>query len=62
LPDTEDHHKLGYTPDELQWAEENEEYIWRYFVEREVLYDTDSQLIPGFLSRSFFQVLPGAGQ
>jgi gliding motility-associated lipoprotein GldB len=49
LPDTGDHHLLGYTQDELQWAEENEEYIWRYFVEREVLYDTDSQLNSRFL-------------
>ncbi len=49
LPETEEHHKLGYTPEELQWAEENEEYIWRYFVEREVLYDTDSQLYSRFL-------------
>ncbi len=49
LPETGDHHKLGYTTDELAWAEENEEYIWRYFVEREVLYDNDSQLYSRFL-------------
>lgn len=49
LPETEEHHKLGYTAEELEWARENEEYIWRYFVEREVLYDTDSQLYSRFL-------------
>ncbi|MFV8224896.1 gliding motility lipoprotein GldB [Christiangramia aquimixticola] len=40
---------MGYTEDELVWAESNEDQIWRYFIENEVLYDTDSQLYTRFL-------------
>lgn len=49
LPDTPDHEKIGYTPEELNWAKTNEEQIWRYFVEREILFDSDTQLYSRFL-------------
>ncbi|MBU3821217.1 gliding motility lipoprotein GldB [Flavobacteriaceae bacterium XHP0103] len=38
--------RIGYTQEQLDWAQANESYIWRYFVERELLYSTDSKL-PG---------------
>ncbi|MCB4809645.1 gliding motility lipoprotein GldB [Tamlana sp. 62-3] len=38
--------RIGYTEDQLNWAIENESYIWQYFVERELLFSTDSKL-PG---------------
>ncbi|WP_194766837.1 gliding motility lipoprotein GldB [Tamlana sp. I1] len=38
--------RIGYSEDQLNWAQANESYIWRYFVERELLYSTDSK-IPG---------------
>ena len=41
--------KMGYTDKELKWAKANEDQIWRYFVEKELLYSTDSQLGPRFL-------------
>lgn len=49
LPDTPDHEKIGYTSEELEWAEENEDQVWRYFVERELLFDSDTQLYSRFL-------------
>lgn len=49
LTEIPDHHKIGYTPEEFEWAQENEEYIWRYFVERQILYDSDTQLYSRFL-------------
>lgn len=49
LPSTPEHEKIGYTPDELNWAKANEEQIWRYFVERELIFDSDSQLHSRFL-------------
>lgn len=49
LPEVSDPAKIGYTSEELGWAEENEEYIWKYFVEREMLFDSDSQLYSRFL-------------
>jgi gliding motility-associated lipoprotein GldB len=38
--------RIGYSQGELDWAKANESYIWRYFVEHELLYSTDSKL-PG---------------
>ncbi|CAN5132849.1 gliding motility lipoprotein GldB [soil metagenome] len=49
LPKTPDEEKIGYTRDELQWAKENEEQIWRYFVERQILFDSNTELYSRFL-------------
>lgn len=49
LPEVEDSHKIGYTPEELQWAKDNEEQVWRYFVERELLFSNDTELQSRFL-------------
>ncbi len=40
---------FSYTPDELRWNEANETEIWRYFIEKELLYKTDRNLLPRFL-------------
>jgi gliding motility-associated lipoprotein GldB len=45
---------MGYAPEELQWAAANEEQIWRYFIERELLYSTNSKLGPRFLDPAPF--------
>lgn len=44
LPDYNDAEKIGYKPEQIKWCEENESYIWRYFIEKELLYSTDSKL------------------
>lgn len=49
VPFKEDHEKIRYTPEELEWAKDNEEQIWRYFVERELLFSTDPDLTARFL-------------
>ncbi|GAA4798893.1 gliding motility lipoprotein GldB [Litoribaculum gwangyangense] len=41
--------RIGYTEAQLDWANRNEAYIWRYFVERELLYSTDSKLLGRFI-------------
>src|SRR5690606_38547964 len=41
VPSKTDAQKIGYTEEELAWAEENESQIWRYFVEKDLLYSTD---------------------
>lgn len=41
--------RISYLPEELEWAEANEDQIWRYFVERELLYSSDSDLHTRFL-------------
>ncbi len=38
--------RIAYTQEQLDWAIANESLIWRYLVERELLYSTDSKL-PG---------------
>ncbi len=54
LPDIPDAQKIGYTPEQMQWAKENEEQIWRFFIERELLYSTDSKLDKRFLDPAPF--------
>lgn len=54
LPLFEPERILGYTEEELQWARANEVEIWRYFVDRELLYSTDPQLAPRFLNPAPF--------
>lgn len=49
LPDYEAAELMGYTPDEYAWTQENEVPIWRYFIEKELLYDTNQQLLGRFL-------------
>ncbi|MGB8373989.1 MAG: gliding motility lipoprotein GldB [Salegentibacter sp.] len=49
LPSVSDAEKIGYTKDELKWVQNNEEQIWRYFVENELIFDTDSELFSRFL-------------
>ena len=36
--------KGGYTPEELQWAKDNEVEIWQYFIENELLFSTNPKL------------------
>ncbi|QED37875.1 gliding motility lipoprotein GldB [Antarcticibacterium arcticum] len=49
LPQTPDAVKIGYTAEEYTWAVENEEQIWKYFVERQVLFNSDTELYSRFL-------------
>ena len=46
--------KIGYTDQQLHWAEENEFYIWRHFVENEMLYDTNPKLMVRFINPAPF--------
>ena len=46
--------RISYSDDELQWAIANESYIWRYFIERELLYSTDSKLPNRFINPAPF--------
>ena len=54
IPNKTDAQKIGYTQDQLDWAKANESYIWRYFVERELLYSTDSDLPSRFINPAPF--------
>jgi len=54
LPNDSDAVKMGYTPEQLVWCEENESYIWRYFIEKELLYSDDQKLYPRFIAQAPF--------
>ncbi|WP_239970626.1 gliding motility lipoprotein GldB [Confluentibacter citreus] len=41
--------RIAYTQEQLDWAIANESYIWRYLVDRELLYSTDSKLPSRFI-------------
>lgn len=49
LPEVSDADKIGYTLEEMQWAYDNEEDMWRYFIEKELLYNTNPKLAPRFI-------------
>lgn len=40
---------FSYTNDELLWNKTNESMIWRFFIDKELLYSTDRNLLPRFL-------------
>jgi gliding motility-associated lipoprotein GldB len=54
LPNYSDAEKMGYTPEQIKWCEENESYMWRYFIEKELLYSDDQKLIPRFINPAPF--------
>ncbi|MGM8360529.1 gliding motility lipoprotein GldB [Flavobacterium sp. ARAG 55.4] len=54
LPKYNDEDKIGYTADQLQWCQENESYMWRYFIENQLLYDDDPKLLPRFVNPAPF--------
>ncbi len=53
-PSTPDYIKLGFTFQELDWVENNEQEMWRYFVDRELLYSTDPNLTNRFIREAPF--------
>jgi hypothetical protein len=46
--------RMGYKPEQITWCQENESYMWRYFIEKKLLYDTDQKLIPRFINPAPF--------
>ncbi|TDD94007.1 gliding motility lipoprotein GldB [Flavobacterium cellulosilyticum] len=54
LPEYTDADKMGYTPEQIVWCQENENYIWRYFIEKEMLYSDDQKLKNRFINLAPF--------
>lgn len=46
--------KIEYSPEQFEWAKDNEEQIWSYFIERELLYDSDTSLPSRFIADAPF--------
>lgn len=54
LPSYSDADKMGYTPEQISWCAENESYIWRYFIDKKMLYSTDQKLASRFINPAPF--------
>lgn len=54
LPKVSDNEKAGYSQEKFNWAVANEEQIWKYFVEKDLLYSTDPKLDKRFIDLAPF--------
>ncbi|QTY26214.1 gliding motility lipoprotein GldB [Flavobacterium sp. CS20] len=54
LPWVEQHQLIGYSRDDFQWAKNQEFMVWQYFVERDLLYSSQSDLRRRFLQSGSF--------
>ena len=49
-----DAEKIGYTPQNIEWSEENEYFIWMNFIENKYLYSSNSKLPNQFINMAPF--------
>ena len=54
LPEYSDADKMGYTTEQIVWCQENENYIWRYFIEKEMLFSDEQRLASRFIDPAPF--------
>ena len=54
IPFMTDPDRIGYSQEELKWAQANEEPIWSLFVLNEMLFGTDSSLPTRFIADAPF--------
>ncbi|MGK4567023.1 gliding motility lipoprotein GldB [Flavobacterium sp. 3HN19-14] len=54
LPDYSDADKIGYTPEQIAFCQENEGEMWSRFVEEKYLFSTDSKLEKQFIDPAPF--------
>lgn len=54
LPRVSDYIKIGYTEQKFEWAVANEEQVWKYFLDKNILYSTDTKLNKQFLDEAPF--------
>lgn len=50
LPKTADYLKMNYTSQQQEWSSANEENIWNYFVENDLLFSDDQRLYERFIA------------
>nr|WP_115462231.1 gliding motility lipoprotein GldB [Winogradskyella aurantiaca] len=50
IPFKPDAEKIGYSEEQLKWANDNESSIWSYFIDKELLYSTDTKLNGRFIN------------
>ena len=60
LPDVPDTIKIGYTGAQLKWCQQFQSSIWAYFLDGNLLYESDYQKIQKYLTEAPFT--PGLGE
>ncbi|MHB1176704.1 MAG: gliding motility lipoprotein GldB [Daejeonella sp.] len=60
MPELPDTLKIGYTTKQLEWCKENEGGIWAYFLQNELLFNSDYMQIQKYLAEAPFT--PGLGE
>ncbi len=60
LPDVPDSTKIGYTAKQVKWCDDFKGNIWGYFLEENLLYETDYDKIQKFIGEAPFT--PGLGE
>jgi gliding motility-associated lipoprotein GldB len=54
LPNASDDIKISYSKEEIEWVQDNERYMWQYFIENELLFQTQSSLSLRFIDPAPF--------
>ena len=54
LPEYTDAEKIGYLPEQITWCQENEAYMWRFFIDENLLFNSDSRLPNRFINLAPF--------
>ncbi|SEM98574.1 hypothetical protein SAMN05216436_11028 [bacterium A37T11] len=52
--DTDDGLKIGYTSQQIAWANAHEDALWNWFIEEKLVYDTDNKRIQRYLEEEPF--------
>ncbi|MEO8795650.1 MAG: gliding motility lipoprotein GldB, partial [Daejeonella sp.] len=60
MPNVADSLKIGYTTKQIEWSKKFEPEVWAYFLQNELLYDTDYMKIQKYLADAPFT--PGIGE
>jgi hypothetical protein len=54
LPSKSDALKMCYTDEQVQWVNDNEVYIWQYFIEKQILFNSIPSLVKRFIEPAPF--------
>ena len=54
IPFTADSLKIKYSEEQLNWAVQNESQVWRYFIDKQLLFSSDPSLLPRFINPAPF--------
>ena len=54
LPNYTDAEKIGYLPEQITWCQENENYMWKFFIKENMLFNSDSRLPNRFINPAPF--------